>query len=298
MKGASQFFVDTLVKDPRYPDKNWMVTCPAYSPENGGLCAGPTMDNCILRDLFSQTAKASEVLGIDADFRRHILDLHDKLPPFQIGKWGQLQEWMDDIDRPNDNNRHVSHLYSVFPSNQITPKTPDLFKAAQVSLEHRGDAGTGWSLAWKINFWARLQNGNHAYLILTHLLDAPGSHGHTVDTGGGTYPDLLDAHPPFQIDGNFGATSGIAEMLLQSQNSEIDLLPALPDAWPDGSVKGLCARGGYVVDETWRKGKLQEAVIHSTWGTGGTVQYGSASSTLKIQSGQSVSLNGDLQPVH
>jgi alpha-L-fucosidase 2 len=294
LKGACQFFLDTLQEDPTH---HWLVTCPAYSPENGPICAGPTMDMAILRDLFGQTAKAAQILGIEPDFRKQLLDTRERLAPFQIGKWGQLQEWMDDLDRPDDDNRHVSQLYAVFPSNQITPKTPDLFKAAQVSLEHRGDAGTGWSLAWKVNFWARFLNGNHAYLILANQLCAPGSHGNTFDTGGGTYPNLFDAHPPFQIDGNFGTTSGIAEMLLQSQNGEIDLLPALPDAWPNGSVKGLCARGGYTVDETWKNGKLQQAVIHSTWGVGCTVNYGSARTSLNLKPGQSTTLNSDLQQI-
>jgi alpha-L-fucosidase 2 len=294
LKGASQFFLDTLQEEPGH---QWLVTCPSYSPENGQLCAGPTMDMAILRDLFGQTAKASEILGIEPEFRKQLLDTRERLAPFQIGKWGQLQEWMDDIDRPDDNNRHVSQLYAVFPGNQITAKTPDFFKAAQVSLEHRGDSGTGWSLAWKINFWARFLDGNHAYLILSNQLSVPGSHGHSFNTGGGTYPNLFDAHPPFQIDGNFGATSGIAEMLLQSQNGEIDLLPALPDAWPNGSVKGLCARGGYNVDETWQGGKLQQAVIHSTWGAGCTVAYGPARAALNLQPGQSATLNSDLRQI-
>jgi len=305
MKGASEFFVDFLVNDPNHP--GWMVTCPSFSPENGGLCAEPTMDTGLLNDLFAQTAKASEILGEDAAFREKILGLRAKLPPFQVGKWGQFQEWLEDIDNPNDNNRHVSQLYALFPSSQITASgTPELFNAAKVTLKARGDSGTGWSLAWKINFWARLLDGDHAYLILTHLLDAPGSHGSSFDTGGGTYPNLFDAHPPFQIDGNFGAVSGITEMLLQSraiesQSSnpkfEIDLLPALPKAWPTGSVKGLRARGGYEVNITWKDGKLTSARIQPihTGTSAITVRYGDRASLIPFKRGAEVRLNSELQ---
>jgi alpha-L-fucosidase 2 len=295
MKGACQFFLDDLVEHPKY---HWLVTCPSYSPENGQLCAGPTMDNQILRDLFGQTAEAAQLLNIDASFRQQILATRERLPPEHIGKYGQLQEWLEDRDDPGDHNRHVSHLYGLFPSAQINPGTPELFKAARQSLVFRGDSGTGWSLGWKINFWARLLDGEHAFLILSNQLSAPGSHGNTFDSGGGTFPDLLDAHDErtFQIDGNFGACSGIAEMLLQSQNGEIVLLPALPSAWPDGSIRGLRARGGFEVSLAWAKGQLTGAIISSVNGTMAKVRYRTSTNVLNLLPGRSITLNSLLQP--
>ncbi|MGP3972333.1 glycoside hydrolase family 95 protein [Streptomyces sp. 6N223] len=257
LKGAARFFVDALVED---PGTGYMVTCPSNSPENphhpgATVCAGPTMDMQILRDLFNAVAQASTLLETDADFREQVLALSDRLAPTKVGGQGQIQEWQEDWDAgaPERNHRHVSHLYGLHPSNQITPTgTPELAEAARVTLEQRGDAGTGWSLAWKINFWARLADGARSYKLLGDQL--------TPDR---TAPNLFCLHPPFQIDGNFGATAGIAEWLLQSHTDEIQLLPALPPELPDGQVSGLRARGGDTIDITWENGEITQATLHT-----------------------------------
>lgn len=294
LKGVAQFYVDVLQEEPVH---KWLVVAPSMSPENSyqsgvGISAGTTMDNQLVFDVFSNYIEAASILQLDNDFLDTVISKKERLAPMQIGKFGQLQEWLQDWDKADDHHRHISHLYGLYPSAQISPiRQHALFEAAKKSLVFRGDKSTGWSMGWKVNWWARLLDGNRAYKLIVDQL-SPAWKDVSAENGG-TYANLLDAHPPFQIDGNFGCTAGIAEMLIQSHDGSLHILPALPDKWQDGEVKGLKARGGFTVDIAWKNSRLTKLVIYSQKGGNCRIRVANHRLATKLSLGRAVGENNN-----
>jgi alpha-L-fucosidase 2 len=299
LKNSARFYVDFLVTDPK---TGWLISTPSNSPENGGLVAGPTMDHEIIKSLFKACIEAAGILETDQAFADTLRAMLPKIAPYSIGRFGQLQEWMDDIDDPGNKHRHISHLWAVHPGKEINWKeTPDLMGAAKQSLMARGDEGTGWSLAWKINFWARFLDGDHAWKMVQMLLRPAGQSGTKTtgggSSGGGSYPNLFDAHPPFQIDGNFGGAAGIVEMLLQSHLDALDILPALPAGIPTGHIRGIRARGGFELEYLWNQGKLTSLKVISGAGAPLSIRYRDKSFSSPTRKGQVFRFDGNLNKI-
>lgn len=301
MKGSARFYADMLIEEPKH---HWLVIAPANSPENSfrmadgrtaAVCLGPTVMQQMVRYLFGACIESSKILGVDEDFRNELIAKAARLAPNQIGSDGRLMEWLEPYQEPEPQHRHVSHLWGLYPGDEMSPATtPDLAQAVRKSLIVRGDDSVGWSLAYKAALWARLDDGNHAWVLVRKALAPVNGMDVRYDGGGGVYANLFDAGPPFQIDANFGTAAAIGEMLLQSQTGKIELLPALPDAWKNGKVSGLRARGGFQVDEDWKNGKLISAAIHSDTGEPCSVSYGGKTVDLKIKKGSFITLNGSL----
>lgn len=292
MKEAALFWIDYLIED----ENGHLVSSPSYSPEHGGISRGASMDHQIAWDLLNNCIAASEVLGTDKEFSAEAKIIRDKISPPTIGNWGQLQEWKEDVDDPESKHRHVSHLYAFHPGKQISmEKTPDLAEAAKVSLNARGDDGTGWSLAWKVNFWSRFKDGERAYKLYRRLLFPATIKGEKLmGQGSGTFPNLFCAHPPFQLDGNMGGTAGMAEMLLQSHTGTIELLPALPAAWKNGHVKGLKARGAYEINMAWKNGVLEQLEVLAQKDSTIELKYGEIKKSFEVKKGEKLIFDQNL----
>jgi alpha-L-fucosidase 2 len=286
MREAARFFNSFLVKD---PVTGYLISTPSNSPEQGGLVAGPTMDHQIIRALFSNVIAAADILKVDHELKAELMDKYKRIAPNTIGKYGQLQEWMKDRDDTTNKHRHISHLWGMYPGNEINYDTdPKMMQAAKQSLLYRGDAATGWSLGWKINCWARFKDGDHTFKLIQMLMSP-------ANGGAGSYPNLFDAHPPFQIDGNFGGAAGIGEMLVQSHTKYIDILPALPSALPDGTVKGICARGGFVLNMQWQAGKLVNLEVLSKAGQPLVLRYNGKVKEISTLKNKSYRFNASLE---